>query len=167
MGKKMLVVSAHAADWCTRSCGTIIKYIHAGWDVSLYVLTYGEHGESGAWWQSHPDGNVEECKACRKLETAAAAESAGIGHVEFFDYGDYPLVLDETRIRDLGHRILKLQPDVILTHWSNDPINMDHEVTSKAVFRAVNIAAMRGALPNTPNHFISGYLLLRNHGSFF
>ena len=41
MSKKMLVVSAHGADWCTRAGGTILKYVNAGWEVTVYALTFG------------------------------------------------------------------------------------------------------------------------------
>ena len=154
MERRILVVSAHAADWCTRAGGTLIKYIRKGWEVSLFILTYGEHGESGSYWKNNPASDVESCKACRKMETEAAAAVMGIHHIEFFDYGDYPLILPAGEERKLGHRILELRPGLVLTHWINDPINMDHEVTAKAAVRAVSAAGMLGALPNTPAHFI-------------
>lgn len=154
MGKKMLVVSAHGADWCTRSGGTILKYVKQGWDVTVYAFTFGEHGESGAFWRDHPGTTVEAVKECRKREAQAAAVFIGVKEIRFFDYGDYPLVLGEPEIRSLAHDILRMRPDVILTHWIDDPFNMDHEVTGKAVVHAVSAAGMRGALPDTPPHFI-------------
>ena len=152
--KKLLVVSAHGADWCTRSGGTILKYVKKGWEVTVYCLTFGEHGESGAFWANHPGTDLQAVKDCRKKEAQAAADYIGVKNIEFFDYGDYPLVLSEPQIRDLGTRILTLRPDVILTHWIDDPFNMDHEVTGKAVVRAISAAGMRGALPDTAPHFI-------------
>ena len=59
MEKKMMVVSAHAADWCTRAGGTIRRMIEEGWDVQVHVLTYGEHGESGAYWKNNPGSTFE------------------------------------------------------------------------------------------------------------
>lgn len=152
--KKMLVVSAHGADWCTRAGGTIIKYVNLGWEVTVFALTYGEHGESGEYWKNHPGTNVEEVKRCREDEARKAAAFMGVKEIRFFDYGDYPLEMNQERIRILTKNLLDLRPDVILTHWMNDPINMDHEVTGKAVFRAVTAAGMRGALPDTEPHFI-------------
>ena len=150
----MLVVSAHGADWCTRAGGIIIKYVNLGWEVTVFALTYGEHGESGEYWKNHPGTNVEEVKRCREAEARKAASFIGVKEIRFFDYGDYPLTMDEKRIRVLTKDILMLRPDVILTHWMNDPINSDHEVAGKAVFRAVTAAGMRGALPDTEPHFI-------------
>ena len=45
-GKKMLVVSAHAADYVWRAGGTIAKYIKHGAEVHLVVLSFGDRGES-------------------------------------------------------------------------------------------------------------------------
>ena len=39
--KKVLVVSAHAADYVWRSGGTIAKYIKHGADVHVVVLSFG------------------------------------------------------------------------------------------------------------------------------
>ena len=154
MDRNMLVVSAHAADWCTRAGGTIIKYVNAGWDVTVFAYTFGEHGESGAYWKGNPAGTVDECKKIRRREAGDAAAFIGIKKIEFFDFGDYPLAFPETEIRKLTGRILEIRPAVILTHWNEDPFNMDHEVTSKAVVRAAASAGMTGALPDTPAHYI-------------
>ncbi len=157
--KRALVVSAHGADWCTRCGGTLIKLVNAGFDITVFVFTYGEHGESGGFWIKNPTGPIEKCKACRKIEADNAAAVIGIREPCYFDYGDYPLVMDEPRIRRLTRDILDIRPDVILTHWTHDPINEDHEVAGKAVIRAVTAAGMLGAYPDTPNHFIPDIFL--------
>ena len=153
MGKNMLVVSAHGADWCTRSGGTILKYIEKGYRVKILALTFGERGESGAYWKAKPNSTVQACKDCRKGEAQAAADFIG-AEIEFYDFDDYPLQMDVERIRVLIYKILEFRPDIVLTHWIDDPMNVDHEVTGKAVTRAISCAGMLGALPNTPNHFI-------------
>lgn len=157
--KKMLVVSAHCADWCTRAGGTIRLYVQQGWEVTIFALSYGEHGESGGFWKGRTGADYEDCKQCRKKEAEHAAEVIGVKEIRFFDYGDYPLVMDEKRIRRLTGDILELRPDVILTHWMNDPINPDHETAGRAVFQAVSAAGMRGALPDTDPHFIPDIFL--------
>jgi 4-oxalomesaconate hydratase len=150
--KRMLVVSAHAADFCTRAGGTIIKYVKNGWDVFVIVLTYGEKGESGGFWKNKPNGTLDECKKIRHVESEEAAKVLGT-KIEFYGYNDYPLSMDEDRIITLTRRILELRPEIILTHWIEDPLNMDHQVTSKSVIRAISSAAQLGALPNTPAHY--------------
>lgn len=156
---KMLVISAHGADWCTRAGGVILKYIKLGWEVTVYALTYGEHGESGNYWKDHPGCTVDDVKNCRESEAKAAAEYMRVTEIRFFDYGDYPLFMDECRIRRLTSDILALRPDVILTHWKTDKINPDHAVCAEAVLRAVTAAGMRGALPDTEPHFIPDIFL--------
>ena len=49
--KKVLVVSAHAADYVWRSGGTIAKYIKHGAEVHVVVLSFGIRGESAAQWR--------------------------------------------------------------------------------------------------------------------
>jgi 4-oxalomesaconate hydratase len=152
--KKILVVSAHGADWCTRSGGTLIKYIKAGAEVTVFALTYGERGESADWWMAHPGGTVEECKASRRKEALAAAKVVGVKDIEFFDYDDYPLEMTKTRVQYLIRRLLEIRPDIMLTHYHSDPLNEDHAEASRAVVKAISHAAMLGALPDTPKHFI-------------
>lgn len=154
MEKKMMVVSAHAADWCTRAGGTIRGMIEEGWDVQVHVLTYGEHGESGAYWKNNPGSTFEACKACRKEEASRAAKMLGVSRIVFYDYGDYPLELHEKQIRGLTKEILDYRPSVILTHWICDRVNLDHETTGKAVINAVNAAGMLGAFPGVDSHMI-------------
>lgn len=153
-GKKILVVSGHVADWCTRSGGTLIKYLEAGAEVAVFVLTFGERGESPEYWISNPNSTIEECKQTRKAEAQAAADYLGIHNIEFFDYDDYPLLINAEQIKDLTRRILDIRPDIILTHSPGDPLNVDHEETYKITIRAMSSAAMLGALPNTPAHFV-------------
>ncbi len=159
--RHILVVSAHAADWCTRAGGTILRYLQQGAEVTVFALTYGERGESGEYWAAHPTSTLDACKQSRKREALAAARLMGV-NIEFFDCDDYPLVLSADQIRDLTRRILALRPEVILTHFSSDPLNVDHEVTSQAVIRAVSSAAMLGALPATPAHFVPDIFLFES-----
>lgn len=156
----MLVISA-AWGWMvyTGRPGVILKYVKLGWDVSVFALTYGEHGESGNYWKVTLGCTVEEVKNCRRKEATEAAAYMGVKEIRFFDYGDYPLLMDEKRIRKLTADILEIRPDVILTHWKRDKINPDHEVCAEAVFRAVTAAGMRGALPDTAPHFIPDVFL--------
>ena len=63
-GKKMLVVSAHAADYVWRAGGTIAKYIKNGADVHLVILSFGGRGESNDLWKQ-PDATAESVKAIR------------------------------------------------------------------------------------------------------
>ncbi|MDR1535815.1 MAG: PIG-L family deacetylase [Planctomycetota bacterium] len=153
MGKKdMLVVSAHAADYCTRAGGTIAKYVRAGWNVRVVAVTFGARGESGDYWRQNPGGSEAGCGEVRRRESRAAADCLGAG-IEFWGYSDYPLHFDEERQRRLTRTVLDLRPDLVLTHWTTDPTNPDHEATGRAVVMALASGAQIGAFPATPAHY--------------
>jgi 4-oxalomesaconate hydratase len=152
MAGNILVVSAHAADFCTRAGGTIIRYLDMGWNVTVMCMTFGERGESGNYWRVNPTSTVEECKRSRKQEAQNVADFLGIT-IEFYDYNDYPLVFTADAVRNITKKILTLRPEIILTHFNRDPLNNDHAATSGAVVQALASAAQLGALPNTPAHY--------------
>lgn len=153
MGKKdVLVVSAHAADYCTRAGGTIAKYVKEGYKVHIIALTYGCRGESGNYWQENPAGTEQECAAIRHRESQAAADYLG-ATIEFCGYNDYPLTMDESRIRHLTRRYLDIRPEIVLTHNISDPTNVDHELAAQAVIKAVTSGAQLGAFPETGHQY--------------
>lgn len=133
-GKKMLVVSAHAADYVWRSGGTIAKYIKEGAEVTVVVLSYGVRGESNDLWKQ-PDATEESVKETRERETRAAAEILGIKNIEFWDLIDYPIELNSEHEERLVRKIRETQPDIILTHDRFDYLNPDHNMVSEFVFR--------------------------------
>ncbi|MGN0774680.1 MAG: PIG-L deacetylase family protein [Candidatus Ventricola sp.] len=136
-GKKVLVVSAHAADYVWRSGGTIAKYIKHGAEVHVVVLSFGVRGESNDLWKKE-GATYESVKAERFAETQAAAKILGIEHIEFWDLPDYPMapaLNEETRIR-LVKKIREVAPNIIITHDKNgeDILNPDHNAVSRFVF---------------------------------
>lgn len=150
--RDILVVSAHAADYCTRAGGTITHYVKQGYAVHIIALTCGAHGESAGYWKKHPEGTHEECVSVRKQESSDAATVLG-ATIEFFDWDDYPLIFDEKRIRCLIAKMLEYRPEIVFTHWTVDPTNPDHANTGNAVIMACNSASQLGAMPNTPAQY--------------
>lgn len=146
--KNILVVSAHAADWCTRSGGTLIKYSQMGYKINVIALTYGIHGESRKFWVDHPDGTMEDCAKLRAKELDAVASYLD-ANIQCMGYEDYPLTMDEARIRKLTNQILDLRPELIFTHWTEDTLNPDHATAAQACIKAVAAAGRLGARPNT------------------
>lgn len=136
-GKKVLVVSAHAADYVWRSGGTIAKYIKHGADVHVVVLSFGIRGESNDLWKKE-GATYESVKAERLAETTAAAQILGITNIEFWDLPDYPMApaLDDQIRERLIRKIREVRPDIILTHDKNgeDVLNPDHNAVSRFVF---------------------------------
>ncbi|MBN2396412.1 MAG: PIG-L family deacetylase [Candidatus Atribacteria bacterium] len=147
----ILVFSAHAADFCSRAGGTIIKYINKGYTVHIIDLTYGETGESAQYWNFTGNPNVEDCKKIRRNEAEKAAAVMG-ATIEFMDYDDYPLIITRGRIKELSFKIQKLRPEIILTHWDKDTFNEDHATTSRAVISAVTCATVPGNQPGIKAH---------------
>ncbi len=133
-GKRLLVVSAHAADYVWRSGGTIAKYVKDGAEVCVLVLSFGVRGESNDLWKQ-PGATYEGVKAIRKGETTSAAEILGVSNIEFWDYQDYPIKIDQGIEERMVRKIREFAPDYILTHDKYDVLNPDHNVVSEFVFR--------------------------------
>lgn len=133
-GKKMLVVSAHPADYVWRSGGTIAHYIKHGAQVKVLVLSFGIRGESNDLWNQ--DGaTADSVREIRKSETLAAAKVLGLDGLEFWHLDDYPIELNRQHEERLVREIREVQPDIILTHDKFDILNPDHNMVSDFTFR--------------------------------
>src|SRR3970040_2357167 len=93
---KILVFSAHSADFCSRAGDTIARAVERGGTVQVVDLTYGERCESPALWARTPAPRVAEVKRIRAKEIEAAAEILGAS-ITCFDFDDSPLVLGPDR----------------------------------------------------------------------
>ncbi len=134
MGKKLLVIGAHSADFVWRAAGTIALITSQGGSASVIALSYGERGESGELWKE-PDQTVENVKRIRHEEASAAAGTVG-AVFRCLDLGDYPLTITDTAIGQLIAIFQEVQPDIVLTHTPTDPFNPDHPVACQAVQKA-------------------------------
>lgn len=146
---RVLVFSAHAADFCSRAGGTLLRIVESGGAVQVHDLTYGERCEAPALWQADPNRDVEEVKQIRKDEIAAASEILGVP-VSCFDWGDSPLVLDQHRLEALVQAIRAFRPDTVLTHWKNDVMHPDHVETTRGVIWAVSYCGAGGIKTQDP-----------------
>lgn len=133
-GKKMLVISAHAADYVWRAGGTIAKYIKEGAEVSVVCLSLGIRGESNDLWKQ-PGITHGEVGEIRRGETEAAATVLGITDFELWNLEDYPIRVTSELEERLVVKIREVQPDLILTHDRFDIMNPDHNLVSDLVFR--------------------------------
>ena len=139
---RLLVVSAHSADFVWRAAGAIATATATGGTAEIVALSYGERGESGELWKE--EGQTEErVKAIRHAEAEAAATALGAGF-RTFDLGDYPLVIDGAAIDRLTDLIREVEPTTILTHASKDPFNPDHAVAYEATVQARQLASGAG-----------------------
>ncbi|MBL7816836.1 MAG: PIG-L family deacetylase [Saprospiraceae bacterium] len=135
MKKKLLVIGAHSADFVWRSAGTIAKALEEGAETLVIALSYGERGESGELWKEDPKRSVESVKVIRHAQAQKAADIIGTP-IQFLDWGDYPMIINDERVEQLTHIIGDFEPTVILTHSEKDPFNPDHPLAFQATQRA-------------------------------
>ncbi len=134
-GRRVMVFSAHAADFCSRAGGTIARLVDLGGEVLVYDMTYGERCESpGIYARSEPPP-LDEIKKIRWQEMQGAAGTLG-AEIRCFDFGDSPLIFDTDRRLQITDAVRSFQPDLVLTHWHNDVLHPDHVETTKAVIWA-------------------------------
>lgn len=143
MNQRLLVVSAHAADWVWRCSGTIAKYKKLGAEVWVICLSHGERGESGEVWKQ-PNQTTETVKATRLKESEAASSYLGVDHFEMWDYPDHPLVASQELLDRLNEKMREFKPTLIITHDWHDDTNADHCVASEATFTAFGMSRHKG-----------------------
>lgn len=140
--KRLLVVSAHAADFVWRAGGAIALTVQQGGEALVVALSYGERGESGELWKE-PGQTLERVKAIRHEEASRAAEILGADFLPL-DLGDYPLRVDEKALVRLVEILVDFAPDVLITHTPQDPFNPDHPVAYQATEKARQLASGAG-----------------------
>lgn len=143
--EKLLVISAHAADFVWRAGGTIASYLDRGDAVKVIVLSYGVRGESNDLWKQEGQ-TTENVKKIRHQESSEAARMLGVTDIEYWDLEDYPMTLDRALLDRLVVAIRTFRPDNVITHGPKDAFNPDHEHVSAAVFQACVMANSSGAL---------------------
>ena len=78
-GRRLLVVSAHAADFVWRAAGYIALATEACGEAHVVCLSFGERGESpGAWKQ--PGMTLDRVKEIRRAEAAGGRRRARRDH---------------------------------------------------------------------------------------
>ena len=142
---RMTVISAHGMDWVWRSGGAILKHVQSGGEATVIALSMGEHGESGPAWASEGQ-TAEHVRGMRLEEAEKAAAIAGV-ELRVYDWGDYPMVIDDERRLEMVRLFRELRPDIVLTHGRQDPNNPDHVATASLVEAASIWARAHGRLP--------------------
>ena len=133
--RRVLVFSAHAADFCSRAGGTIARLTEAGSSVHIVDFSYGERCESPALWARDPQPSIEEIKSLRTEEMQQAAQVLG-ATIECLDFGDSPLLIGPERRQQLLELFRHRQPNLVLTHWKDDILHPDHCAATEAVIWA-------------------------------
>lgn len=144
--KTALVLSAHAADFVWRCGGAIALHQAQGVEVTILCLSYGERGESAKLWKQE-GMTLERVKAARRGEAERAAAALGAHAIEFFDLGDYPLVVDQDAKLRIVDAIRSVHPLFMFSHSQYDPYNTDHSYTSQLALETRMIAQAWGHNP--------------------
>ncbi len=137
--KRIMAVSGHPADFCSRSGGTLIKHANAGAVVKVLWMTQGETEESIYLYEQQPGITLDEVRKIREAEGFAAAEVVGATG-KMFAFGDGPLHMTDERIDMLAREIAEFDPHIIYTHWLNERTHPSHHVTSLATLKAARLA---------------------------
>ncbi len=146
--KRLLVVSAHTADFVWRAGGLIARFSQAGGEARVVALSYGERGESGELWKE-PGQTLERVKAIRHQEASQAAAVLG-ARFECLDLGDYPLQPSQAALERLVALIVETAPDLLVTHTPQDPFNPDHPEAFTLTEKARQLATGAGVASAFP-----------------
>jgi 4-oxalomesaconate hydratase len=136
---RILAISAHPADFCSRAGGTLIKHVRAGSKVKVIWLTQGESDESAFLFQQRPGISVEEVRRIREKEAFACAGVIG-AEGKMFGFGDGPLRMTPERMEMLAREMADFKPTLILTHWKDELTYPTHWRTSRSVIEAAQMA---------------------------
>jgi 4-oxalomesaconate hydratase len=132
---RIMAISAHPADFCSRSGGALIKQVQAGARVKIVWLTCGETDESHFLLEQRPGISVSKVRAIREKEAFAAAEIVGAEGI-MLGYSDNPLRMTPDRMERLAGEIEAFQPNILLTHWKDELTYPTHLLTAQAAVQA-------------------------------
>lgn len=147
--KTAVVVSAHSADFVWRAGGAIALHTEKGYAVTVVCLSYGERGESAKLWKL-PGMTLETVKTSRRDEAEKAAKALGVYDIQFWDMGDYPMIIREEHLYRLADLYRAVRPEFILSHSLKDIYNFDHPAATDMAQHARIIAQAHGHHPKTP-----------------
>lgn len=147
--ERLLVIGAHALDFLWRCGGTIAKYARDGHEVQVINLTYGARGESNGIWKKNPDITEEEVTLRRKEESMQAAKILG-ANIDFMGWQDHMIENSNEKKLELAEKIKQFRPTIVITHFTQDILNIDHATTASLVLNAVRLAKSSGVMPELP-----------------
>jgi len=136
---RILVVSAHPADFCSRAGGTLIKHVQAGAKVKVIWLTHGESDESIFLVEQRPGISIEEVRRIREKEAFACVEVIG-AEGRMLGFGDGPFRMTPERMDMLAQEMADFKPDLILTHWKDELTYPPHWRTAQSTIEAAQLA---------------------------
>ena len=127
MKNKVLIVAAHPDDEILGCGGTILRHTESKDDVQIVFVSDGEISRD----------NSNEKKLKRYEAAKAVSKELGCMEPVFLDFPDNQLdTVPFLKIIKLISSILDtFKPNIVFTHYYDD-LNIDHQITSKAVLTA-------------------------------
>ena len=127
--RNILVIASHPDDEILGCGGTLYNFKKKGAKISALFLSDGE--------SSRKSSKIKKLILDRKKQALKAAKIIGIKNLIFGNFPDnsmdtVPLL---KIVQFIEKRIKTIKPDIIFTHFEND-LNIDHQITSKAVITA-------------------------------
>ena len=120
----IVIFSAHSDDFVIGAGGTIKKYTNKGYQVHVYIFSFGEN--------SHPWEEEETVQKFRAKEAFKAAQILGC-KCHFFDLKETKFIeqAKEKKLKDKLMQITEtINPEKIFTHSSEDP-HPDHQAVNE------------------------------------
>ncbi|NEE00442.1 PIG-L family deacetylase [Phytoactinopolyspora halotolerans] len=140
--RSVVAITAHSGDFVWRAGGALALSAARGDTVQVICLSFGERGEAQGLWKRE-GMDMATVKRIRREEAEAAAAALEV-QVDFYDLGDYPLVVSAEDNERIVAALRAVQPDVLLTHVPNDPYNRDHNTAHETALLTRMIAQAMG-----------------------
>ncbi|MBR3933800.1 MAG: PIG-L family deacetylase [Clostridia bacterium] len=137
---KILMIGAHQDDNEFRCGGLASKYVKMGYEVKFLSMCNGSGG--------HHVMTPQETTACRAKESAAVAKLLGITY-DVWDIDDCNIVADLPTRKRLIRYIREFNPDLIITHRTND-YHADHRTVAQLVQDASYLLTVPHECPEAP-----------------
>jgi LmbE family N-acetylglucosaminyl deacetylase len=125
----VLAIGAHPDDLDISCGGTLIRLARGGVRVVMAVMTDG---------RANPTGDPEGVAMRRRRESQRSADLAG-AELAWLGFPDGRLVDGEPARNSLIELMMRVQPDLIITHAPDD-YHSDHVTTSRLVMATVQMA---------------------------
>jgi LmbE family N-acetylglucosaminyl deacetylase len=148
----VLGIFAHPDDAEIAAGGTIAKWVAAGREGHLLVLTNGDRGSSD------PERSRVELAATRRAETEAAAQTLGLASVRILSTHDGELENTQTVREAVIRRIREVRAETVV---SVDPtaVFFESRYYNHSDHRTAGWIALDSAFPGSGNpHFFSEHL---------
>jgi LmbE family N-acetylglucosaminyl deacetylase len=148
----VLGIFAHPDDAEIAAGGTIAKWVAAGREGHLLVLTNGDRGSSD------PKRSRVELAATRRAETEAAARALGLASVRILSTHDGELENTQTVRESVIRRIREVRAETVV---SVDPtaVFFESRYYNHSDHRTAGWIALDGSFPGSGNpHFFSEHL---------